>query len=144
MASVREQLMQALMTRLNTGAPMGVPTVTRAREEPYSSDELPAITIKPQREEIDYEAEGKRSYFRRRVLTLRVSLHFTGDDSVADPMAVWISSQLDGQVVPDLMEDCIEAQYEWEYAAEDQPYTVLHQDYRIHYHTIVGDQTRTQ
>jgi len=144
MASVREQIIETLLSRLNTGTPDGVPAVTRAREEPYSEDELPAAAIRAQREEIDYEAEGKRSYFRRRVLTLRVSLYFVGDDSIGDPMAIWVSSRLDGQTVPSLVEDCIEALYEWEYAAEDQPYTALHQDFRIHYHTLVGDQTRTQ
>jgi len=144
MSSIREQIIEAAMTRLNTGAPTGVPQTTRARQEPYSTNELPAITIKPLREEVEYEAEGKRSYFRKRVLTLRASVHFVGDDSVGDPMTVWISKQLDGQTFPTLMEDCIEAQYEWEYAAEDQPYLVLHQDFRVIYHTLVGDQTRTQ
>jgi hypothetical protein len=143
-SSIRKQIIDAVMARLNTSTPGGVPQTTRARQEPYDPSELPAITVKPQREQIDYEALGKRSYFRKREMTLRVSVHFTGDDSVADPMTVWITSQLDGQVFPSLIEDCKEENNEWEYAAEDQPYLVLHQDFRVVYHTLVGDQTRTQ
>lgn len=145
MATIREQIIQAAIATLNTGTPAGVPQAVRSRLEPYTPGELPACTVKPVREEIEYEAEGKRSYFRRRVLTLRISYFFTGaDESAADPMVQWATQKLDGQVFTSLIEDSIEALYEWEYAAEDAPYFALHQDFRIHYHTVVGDQTRAQ
>lgn len=144
MSSIREQIIEAAIVALNTGTPGGVPAATRARQEPYQPSELPALTVKPVREEIEYEAEGKRSYFRKRILTLRVTTAVTGDDSAADPMTTWATKVLDGQTFPNLTEDQIEALYEWEYAAEDQPYVAVHQDFRVIYHTIAGDQTRAK
>ena len=144
-ASVREQIVEAVLAALNTETPVGIPQAQRRRGQPYQSSELPAISVKPVREEIEYEQSGKRSYFRKRVLTLRVSVWTIGDDSVADPMTNWATQVLDGQIIaPPLIEDCIEALYEWDYSNEDQPYNVVHQDFRIHYHTVVGDQTRAQ
>lgn len=144
-ASVREQIIEAVLAALTTGAPVGVPQATRRRGEPYQASELPAIDVKPVREEVEYEQSGKRTYFRKRVLTLRVSVSTIGDDSVADPMTTWATQVLDGQnVAPSLIEDCIEALYEWDFSNEDQKYSVVHQDFRIHYHTVVGDQTRAQ
>lgn len=146
MPSVRELVIEAALAALNTNTPSGVPQTSRARQEPYTPQELPALTVKPIREEIEYEQIGKAMVFRRRVLTLRLTASVTGDDSAADPLLTWATSVLDGPgfATPKLIEDCIEALYEWEYAAEDQPYLSVHQDFRVHYHTIVGDQTRAQ
>jgi len=144
-SSVREQIIDAVLTALNTGTPVGVPQAERRRGQPYQATELPAISVKPVREEVEYEQSGKRTYFRKRVLTLRISVWTIGDDSVADPMTTWATQVLDGQIiVPSLIEDAIEALYEWDSSNEDQPYNVVHQDFRIHYHTVVGDQTRAQ
>lgn len=142
MASVREQIIAAALAALNTAPPAGVPTVTRTRMEPYTPDELQeqAATIKAMREEISYEQGGKWGPHRRRVLTLRMSIYGIGDESVLDPTAVWATSVLDGQFSP-LIEDCIEALYEFHYASEDERYVALDLDFRIHYHTAVGDQT---
>ena len=143
MSSVREQVLTAAMSALNTATPPGVPSVTRTRMEAYTADELPAASIKCVREEIEYEKGGKWGPFRRRVLTLRLTIFALGDESAVDPIVVWASSILDGQFSP-LIEDSIEALYEFEYALEDERYVGLNLDFRVHYHTSVGDQTRAQ
>jgi len=149
MASIREQIVSAIITALNTSRPNGVPVAARARMEAFIPEELPAITVKPVREEIEHESQGKRFPYQKRILTLRVSVMVAGAaaadgvDALADPMLVWATSRLSGQHFPTLMEECIEALNEWEYAAEDQPYMAVHQDFRIEYHTLVGDQTAT-
>jgi hypothetical protein len=142
-STVREQVMTAAIARLNASPPSGIPAFTRTRFEPYGAEELPAATVKWLREEIEYEKGGKWGPYRRRVATMRLSLYCLGDESVLDPMIVWATSQLDGQFSP-LIEDCIEALYEFQYALEDERYVGLALDFRIHYHTIVGDQTRAQ
>ncbi len=141
MASIREQVIAAALALLNTDAPAGMPTVDRTRFEAYGPDELPAATVKSLREEVNYEPKGgKWQPHRRRVFTLRLSLYAIGNEKEFDPMVVWATSVLDGQFSP-LIEDCIEALYEFHYASEDQNYVALDLDFRIHYHTLRGDQT---
>src|SRR5579859_6361507 len=116
MPSIREQIIQAAVAALNTGAPAGMPIAARERVELFSPNELPAFTVGPEyrttattySEDTQYERMGKRSPFAARVFTLRVSIFVVGDSSVADPMAVWATSVLDGQFAPDLLEDSIE------------------------------------
>jgi hypothetical protein len=143
MSSVREQIVQAAVALLNTAAPPGMPVFTRTRLEPYGAEELPAGTVRALREEIEYEKGGKWGPFRKRTFTLRASLFCLGHEGNLDDMVVWVTSQLDGQFTP-LIEDCIEGLYDFQTALEDHPYCALALDFRVHYHTIVGDQTRAQ
>ena len=144
--SVREQIIAACLGALNAGRPDNVPEIKRRRIEPYTLDELPAIDVKRVREEIEYEKLGKWAPMRRRVLTLRFNVSTAGPDEGDDPMLVWITSRLDGQQIgaPGLVEDVIPTLDEWTYSALDQPYNVAHRDFRFHYHTVVGDETRAQ
>ncbi len=149
-ASLREQLVEEFVTALGTSPPAGVPTATRARLEPYKLADLPAMSVRFLKEKVEYEKEGKRSYYRKRFLIVRISHFVASLDSNLDPLAQWATACLDGKqfsasgLPPFLNEDVLEDALEWEYVAEDESYFALHQDFLVPYHTIAGDATRAQ
>lgn len=155
-ASVRSQIVDAAIALLNTGTPSGVPAADDTRLESYSADagELPAISVFEIREEMETEKEGRWSYFLKRTFTMRVEMRIAETVAVKaraamDPLYVWVGQQLGGinlqnQTFGGLAEDCYEALAEWQYAAADQPYTLLQLDFRVYYSTLKTDPTRVQ
>lgn len=148
-ASVRKQIVDAAIARLNASPPSGIPTADDTRLESYTPEELPAMTVLELREEAETEKEGRWSYFVKRTFTMRVETRIaetlaTSARNTMDPIYVWIGQQLGGQQFGGLAEDCYEALLEWQYAAEDQPYTLLQLDFRVLYSTLKVDPTRTQ
>jgi hypothetical protein len=147
-ASVRSQIVTAAITAINTSPPGGVPTADDTRLESYTAGELPAITVFEVREEAETEKEGRWSYFVKRTFTLRIEIRIAATVALAaraamDPLYVWIGQTLGGNQFGGLAEDCHEALLEWQYAAEDQPYTLLQLDFRILYSTLKSDPTKT-
>jgi hypothetical protein len=150
-ASVRSQIVDAAIALLNTSPPAGVPEADDTRLESYNADagELPAITVFEIREEMETEKEGRWSYFLKRTFTMRVEMRVAETVAVKarlamDPLYVWVGQCLGGQQFGSLAEDCYEALAEWQYAAADQPYTLLQLDFRVLYSTLKTDPTRVQ
>lgn len=150
-ASVRKQIVDAAIALLNASPPGGFPSIDDTRLEPYSADgaELPSCTVFEIREEGDTEKEGRWSYFVKRIFTMRVELRIA--ETVAlkaraamDPLYVYVGQTLGGQQFGTLAEDTYESLLEWQYAAEDQAYTLLQIDFRVLYSTLKADPTRTQ
>lgn len=141
--SLREQITIAAMAVLNTSPPVGVPATTRTRMQPYTPEELPAMTVKSLREEMETEKEGRWSYFLKRTFTLRVEFYVAGDaaDSLIDPLYIWAGQSLGGNSFGKLAEDCIEGLMEWEYADQDLPYAKATLDFRVLYNTLKTDPT---
>lgn len=147
--SVRSQIVDAAIARLNTSPPAGFPTADDTRLEPYSTPELPSVVIFEIREEMETEKEGRWSYFLKRTFTMRCEIRIAETVAVKaratmDPLYTWIGQQLGGYQFGGLAEDCYEALAEWQYAAEDQSYTLLQLDFRVLYTTLKSDPTRTQ
>lgn len=148
-ASVRKQIVDAAITLLNDSPPAGVPAADDTRLEAYTGPELPAISVFEIREEDETEKEGRWSYFLKRTFTMRIEIRIaetlaSGARVAMDPLYVWVATKLGGQQFGGLAEDCYEALSEWQYAAEDQPYTLLQLDFRVLYSTLKTDPTRTQ
>lgn len=154
-ASVRKQIVDAAIALLNASPPSGVPQTDDTRLESYTAEELPAITLVELREEAETEKEGRWSYFLKRTFTLRVEIRIAetlaaGARATMDPLYSYVGATLagagstDGQTFGGLSEDCYEALLEWQYAAEDQPYTLLQIDFRVLYSTLKSDPTRTK
>lgn len=140
--SVREQIIAAILQALNTDTPPGVPQCVDTRFEPYTAEELPAMDLKVSKDDVSYEKLGKWNPFRKRVLTIRLSHSYSGPRSSIDPSLVWATQTIDGTSLAPLVEDAIEGMSEWTYAGLDLPYSVIHQEFHVSYHTVVGDQTR--
>lgn len=148
-ASVRSQIVTAAIAAINASPPGGVPTADDTRLESYTAAELPAVSVFELREQAETEKEGRWSYFVKRSFTMRIEIRIAATVALAaratlDPIYVWIGQKLGGNQFSGLAEDCYEELLEWQYAAEDQPYTLLQLDFRVLYSTIKSDPTRTQ
>jgi hypothetical protein len=153
--SIRKQIVDMAIALINTSPPAGVPAADDTRLESYQGvGELPAITVLELRQESELEKEGRWSYFLNRTFTLRIEMRVAATNAASarvamDPLYVWVAQQLSGigqqnQTFGGLAEDCFETIAEWQYAAEDQPYTLLQLDFRVVYSTLKTDPTRTK
>lgn len=148
-ASVRSRIVDAAIAALNTSPPAGFPTADDTRLESYTADELPAVSVFEVREESETEKEGRWSYFIKRTFTLRIEIRIAETQAktaraTMDPLYVWVGQTLGGNQFGGLAEDCYETLAEWQYAAEDQAYTMLQLDFRVLYSTLKSDPTKTQ
>lgn len=140
--TIREQIIEAIIAQLNTGAPAGVPTLTRVKMEPNQPGQLPAMTIFPLREEVNHAPAGKWGHVVMRSLTLRIVVEAEGNpvDQQLDPIIAWLS-QLGGSQLGGLAVDVEEQNLEWAYEESDNPYVALALDLRVDYVTNKSDQT---
>jgi hypothetical protein len=153
-ASIREQIIEAALAALNTSTPTGVPQADRLRMEPYQLADMPAMVVMPLREEVEPLKDGRWGPLVNRTLTLRIACYAYGDaigtvggqtaDKKIDPLLTWADAALDSNQFGGLANDSLPALIEWQYAAEDQPFTVALADYRIMYQTKRADATATQ
>ncbi len=139
MSTIREQIIEAVLTVLNTSTPPGVPACTRLKMEPMSASDLPAMTIFPMREEVQPAKGGRFAPFVERILTVKIVMEAAGSDTTTadqavDPMAAWIS-QLGGSTLGGVALDTEEGQSEWLYQEGDFPYAALATELMIHYRT---------
>lgn len=153
MSSVRSRIIDAAIAQLNTNTPSGVPAADDTRLESYTPGELPSILVFENREQGETEKEGRWAYFVKKALTLRVEIRIAETDvlksrAAMDPIYCWCVQQIaapnQAPVFGGLAEDSYESQLEWQYAAEDQAFTLLQIDFRVEYSTIKNDPTRTQ
>jgi hypothetical protein len=152
-SSVRSRIIDAAIALLNTNTPSGVPQADDTRLESYTPGELPSILVFENREQGETEKEGRWAYFVKKALTLRVEIRIAETDvlksrAAMDPIYCWCVQQIaaanQAPVFGGLAEDSYESQLEWQYAAEDQAFTLLQIDFRVEYSTIKNDPTRTQ
>lgn len=146
MSTIRDQIIEAAIAKLNTSTPVGVPTATRLRMTPYEPEELPAINVFPVREEVRSDPAGRFGPVVMRSMTFRVLLHARGSDTVSpdkalDDMAAWVS-HLGGQQFGGLAIDTEESSLEWLYEEEDFAYSSLAIDFRVDFKTLKSDQTK--
>jgi hypothetical protein len=146
-ATVRNQIVDAALALLNTDPPTGFPVADDHQLESYQPGQLPAVTVFEIRDEGEINKIGGRwGPFLDRNLTFRVEVRVAGDvgRAIVDPFLAWIGTCLGGQQFGGLATDTFEALTEWQYAALDQPYTLVQQDFRVQYSVLKTDPTRTQ
>jgi hypothetical protein len=146
--SVRKQIVDLAIAKINTSAPAGIPIADDTRLPSYTPDELPAITVFEIREDGQVEKEGRWSYFVKRAFTLRVETRIaetlaTKCRQAMDPLYVWVGQSLGAFQFGGLAEDCYETLLEWQYADADQAYTLLQTDFRVEYSTLKNDPSKT-
>jgi hypothetical protein len=104
MSTIREQIVAAAVTALNTGRPSGVPEFVRTRVDSPSADQLPADTVYQAEETVETlhnykEGRGSRGPVVKRFLLLKVEVVTksgvgTEPDKAADPALAWASKAL--------------------------------------------------
>lgn len=144
--TVREQIMETLITTLNTGRPVDVPVAERLRFLSIDSDQLPVMVVAPIREETARVAAGFAPLAQRR-LVVAVRLYVKGAtgpaplavDALAEPMLAWIVKQLVGMRVPNLIVDIEESETAWEFVESDSPMARVTLELVVSYQTRLND-----
>lgn len=141
MPTIREQIIEAAVATVNTGAPSGVPQCTRTQMQPTESADLPAMTCFPIREEINNTKTGRWGPLLVRTLYLRFVVYATGNpaDAALDPIVEWLSKQLGGSNIGGLAEDCVEHELTWQYDEGNFAVAAVAMDFRVTYQTLRND-----
>ena len=107
MSSIRERIIDAVHTALNTDRPEGIPETVRTRIVSPDADDLPAITLYQEGEGVTPKNEEREGMWGRdvivnRAVTFNVEVLVkagTGDppaDQAADPYLVWATQAIVG------------------------------------------------
>lgn len=141
MATLRERIIAAALTALNTGRPPGVPEATRLKTTPYEPLQLPAMTIYPVREDVE-EVGGRFGPIVSRTLTFRVECRATGEpvDQKLDPLLAWATKALAGNNLNGLVIDIAEIGTEWAVEPAEAVHGIALVDFTALYATKTNDQ----
>lgn len=148
MASLRSQIIGAVVAALNgPGKPAGL-QVYRFRLSPVDKTKLPAIVVRPMAEEVS--KEHARSPVMRRTLRLNVQCFaaptagMAVDDSL-DAVLVWASKAVLGTLTHGgLAITTSESRTEWDADEADQVYAGATVEFLIDYTTKTSDQESKQ
>lgn len=105
MSTIRDQIIQAVITALETDAPEGIPAPVRTPLDSPSAAQLPALTVYQLREIVapmrdKTTGAAMRGPVVRRVLDLNIEVigawPGAGADAELDPILAWITSSVVG------------------------------------------------
>lgn len=141
MATLRERIIAAALTALNTGRPADVPEATRLKTTPYEATQLPAMTIYPVREDVE-DVGGRFGPIVKRALTLRIECRATGEpvDQKLDPLLAWATKALSGNNLGGLVIDIAEIGTEWAVEPAEAVHGIALVDFTALYATKTNDQ----
>lgn len=141
MASIREQILDDLLTRLNADPPTGVPDAVRERVNPFEPGSLPKrnLCIPPttQAQEIVERIDsGRRTPVVRRVLRIGVECYAAGSTTEAlDDMLAANTAALVSDESGELWHQIEEESTTWEVAPLEQDFRKATQIFRVTYTT---------
>jgi hypothetical protein len=141
MATLRERIIDAVVTALNAGRPADVPEATRLKTTPYEPSQLPAMTVYPVREDVE-DVGGRFGPLVKRALTLRVECRAIGDpvDRNLDPLLAWATKALSGNDLGGLVIDIAETGTEWAVEPAEAVHGIAVVDFTALYATKTNDQ----
>jgi hypothetical protein len=146
-STIREQIIVAALTALNTGLPEGVPDTERERGFALNTNALPSMILIPVRDEAS-DATNRWGPLQKRRLTLAVDCRAAGSESVypsvaVDPLAAWVEKALGGQVFLDegvpLAHRVTVPDTKWAFDSADYSYCLARVLVVVEYQTRVGD-----
>lgn len=140
MASIRDQILDAVITALNTGTPTGVPAATR-EEKQYEQSQLPAITIRPITETIA-PVHNRQGLVKDRQLKFIAEIRAVGTipDKALDKHLVWVTKKLDGFTSSLVNNIAEEGEIVWGVGIKDYAEGICSVPYTAYYQTKKGDQ----
>jgi len=144
MATIREQIIEAAVALVNTGAPAGVPLCVRTQMQPNEQAQLPAITCFPFREIItSTKPSGRWGPYIDRVMYLRFVCYNSGApaDQSLDDILAWLTQSLGGQQFGGLAADCVESEINWQFDEGNFQVAAAAIDFKIDYQTLRNDAT---
>lgn len=140
MASIRDRILDAVLTVLNTGTPVGVPASTR-EVRIYEQAQLPSIVVRPVGENVS-QVHDRKGLLKERQLRFVVEVRAAGavPDKALDKHLVWVTKKLDGYtnaLFNDLLE---EGDIAWIIDMQDFAVGMAVVPYIAYYQTKKGDQ----
>lgn len=148
MASIRDRIIAAAITALNTGAPGGVPTAERVRTADLEPSDLPSIIVYPTRTSPDPLGGGERNAVRAR-LSFNVECRAAGTGSIRpdeaiDPLCVWVIKALGGKRLSDgaggfLNHDIVEGETTFVFEQGAAPYCLASVEMTAVYQYLVSN-----
>ncbi len=144
MATIRERILEAAASALNTGTPAGVPACVRTQMLTSEQEQLPMMTLFPFREEIRHDASGRFGPIIARTMYLRVVVYAEGNpaDAALDDSLAWVTKCLSGQQFGGLATDTMEHESAWQYNESNFAVAAIAVDFRVEYQTLRADQTQ--
>ena len=141
MATIRQQILEAAVTALNTGTPSGVPSAAQRRITPRDIGDLPAIDVAPG-EEVVVRVGGAGGPIVKRSMKFKVRCWVKGDapEIAADPLIAWATKALAGSRLGGLALQIDEVGTTWIYDIADDVYGVAEVEFSAEYVTKFNDQ----
>lgn len=141
MATIRQQILAAMVTALNTGAPAGVPQATQRRVTPRELSELPKIDVAPA-QETKTQTDGALGPFSNRVMNVVVRCWVSGDapEVAADPIVAWVTTALESNRLGGLAENIQETASSWVYDVGETVLGVVEITFEVSYLTARTNQ----
>jgi hypothetical protein len=139
MASIRDQILDAVVLALNTDAPIGIPVAIRRRVTQLA--ELPAIDVAPVKEQVE-RIGGRWGPLKQRSFYFKVRCWARDDapEKAADAMVVWATKALSGNYLGGLVQSLEESSSEWQDEAAETIYGVAEVEFLAAYQTKTADQ----
>lgn len=136
MSTLRNQIVTAVVTALNTNRPAGVAEASRLRQSQFEASETPSVSVYPAQESIA-QATNRPGPLVRRELQIVVEARVAGDepDELLDPTVAWIEqavTQLDSTLIHDAPE-AVAVQHE--FAVGAVPHGVARVSFVVRYQT---------
>lgn len=157
MATIREQIIEAITAAVNTGAPSGFPNCVRTLMQPFESAQLPNLTCFPFRESVDSRhSSGRFGPLVTRDLYLRFLVfgmgqventdeslpYIPGDQSVDAIIARLVQVLLADVTLGGLASSITEHECNWSYDEGNYLVAAAALDFKIEYQTLRVDPTR--
>jgi hypothetical protein len=117
MSTIREEIIAAVISALNTGRPSGVPAAERARTIALAEDSIPTILVYPGHD-TQGAVGGKRGPLKRHDFEIQIECWaregsgLTPDQAV-DPYLAWVDRCLDGKTLGGLVEQVLTVETNW-------------------------------
>jgi hypothetical protein len=147
LSTIRDQILDAIGTALNTGRPSGIPAAERSPVDPYEGGlgEV-AIAYRPFTESCA-RAGGRSGPLTHRKLVVRFAVRASGNGSeeaeqLADPVLEYLTAKLGGTNLGGLAHQVDEAVIRWDLAVRDTSYILVPVLCAISYQTKVADATQ--
>lgn len=148
MATIRDRIVAAAITTLNTGTPVGVPQAERVRTADIGLEELPSIIVFPTLDVPEPVGSPGIPIVRSR-LSLTVELRAAGTalvrpDQALDPLYSWVIRALVRRRLSDgaggfLNHDTLEGQTTFAYEQGDKPLAFASVELVVSYQHLSND-----
>lgn len=143
--TLRKQIVAAIITKLNTSTPVGVPQAIPYHLLKLEPAALPSICVYSTEEEVEAQPRpAVQPVLAKRTLRVVVECREKADigtsvDDAVDPLCAWVVKALGGQTQAGLYHVITEDRTDVERSISDHGYIVVTITFRVSYQTKAGD-----